>query len=196
MTAPGTFEDLIQKKHRHVTADAIALARDAENRFPCCLPKSRLESIQLQYIRPSREIRVTSTSTYGSSYLKVGCWVVPGVVGVPSNEVLRMFGDPRVIRRYVVRHEIEDQFHAPLGEFFTGNGEALRTCEMFVSDIASHAIRRSNVVFQSKVRQSSSEIIKQSDVSICDGDASRTSFPNPHQPHTIEAILSDGIPFG
>src|ERR1039458_5193606 len=62
--------------------------------------------------------------------------------------------------------------------------------EMFVSDIASYAIRRSNVVFQSKVRQSPSEIIKQSDVSICDGDASRTSFPNPHHPNTVEAILS------
>src|ERR1035437_8076004 len=111
MTAPGTFEDLVQKKHRHVAADAIALARDTENLFPCCLPKSRLKSIQLQYIRPSREVRITSASTYGSSHLKVGCWVVPGVVGVPSNEVLRMFGDPRVIWCYVLRHEIEDQFH-------------------------------------------------------------------------------------
>ena len=156
----------------------------------------RLKRIQLQYIRPSREVRVTSAGTYGSSYLKVGCWVVPGVVGVPSNEVLRMFGDPRVIRRYVVRHEIEDQLHAPLGEFLTGDGETLRTSEMFVNDIASHAIRRSNVVFRSKVRQGPSEIIKQIDVSICDGNARRTSFPNPHQPHAIEAILSDGIPFG
>ena len=58
--APGALEDRIQQKHRHIAADAIALAGDTRDGFNHGLPKPWLKSIQLQHIRPCREIGIAS----------------------------------------------------------------------------------------------------------------------------------------
>jgi hypothetical protein len=65
---------------------------------------------------------------------------------------------------------------------------------MLVDNIVAHTIRRSNVVINGKVRQGSPKIVKETLVSVRDRNACRTSFPNPHQPHSIEAVCGDSIP--
>src|SRR5271169_2444921 len=150
-TAPGAFEDVIQEKHGHVATHAITLRRNTGDGFNHCLPKPRLKCVELQNIRPCREIRVSSAGENASMHLNVGCRFVPVILNIPVNEVLGMLGDPRVIRRYVVGHEIQEQLHASLRKLSPGNGKACGTSEVFVNHIASYAVGRSDVVFWLKI---------------------------------------------
>src|SRR5262245_743475 len=65
--APRAFEDRIEQQHRHVTANAVALAGDTQNGFEDGATKLGLESVQLQHILPGRKIRITSACENMSS---------------------------------------------------------------------------------------------------------------------------------
>src|SRR5271166_6297026 len=145
---------------------------------------------------PCREVGVPSAGANISLYHNVGCRVAPGILGIPANEVLGMLGDPRVVRRHMVGHEIEEQLHAPLRQFLPGNGKTFRTSEVLVNHVASYAIGRSYVVLGTKIRECAPEVVNQVLVLIGNGDARRTSLPNAHQPDGIETKGSNGIPFG
>src|SRR5271157_475386 len=157
--APGALEGRVQQQHGHVASDAIALSRNTGNRFQHRLPKPGLKPIELQNIGPCREVRIPSAGVDSSLYHNVGCRVVPGILGIPANEVLRMLGDTRVVRRHMVGHEIEEQVHAPLREFLPGNGETFRASEVFVNHVTSYAIGRTYVVLGTKIRKCSPEIV-------------------------------------
>src|SRR5271154_4658665 len=107
-----------------------------------------------------------------------------------------MLGAPRVIRRNMVRHEIEDQRHASPGKLSPGDGEPRLTSEMLVNHVASYAVGRADIVFRLEVRQSAAESVNQIFVLIGNRNPRRTSFPNPHQPDSIETKPGDGVPFG
>ena len=84
----------VQQKHCHVAANAVALACDTGERFDHSLAKAGLKRIQLQHIRPCREVRVASASKDIPLYLNVGGRVVPDVVSIPPNEVFGMLDGP------------------------------------------------------------------------------------------------------
>jgi hypothetical protein len=194
-TALGSFENLVQDEHGHVAADAITLGRNTGDGFNRCLPQPGLKHVELQNVRPGREIRVPSAGANVSLYLKVGCWVVPRILSIPANEILGALGDPGVVRRYVVRHEIKQQLHASPRELAPGDGETFRTSEVFINHVASYAVGRSHIVFQPEIGQSSTEIVNQMVVLIGHRNAGRTSFPNAHKPNGIETKPGDGVPF-
>ena len=195
-TAPGAFEDLVQQKHGHVATDAITLSRDTGDSLDHCLPKSGLKRIELQNIRPSREVGATAAGEDISLYHNVGCRLVSSIIGISANEILGVFGDPRVIRRNMIRNEVQEQLHASLRELLPGDGEAFRAAEVFINYVASYAVGRSDIVFWLKVGQSSAEVVNQILVLIGNRDARRASLPNAHEPDGVEAELGDGVPFG
>jgi hypothetical protein len=94
----------------------------------------------------------------------------------------------------MVGHEIQDQMHASPGEFSSGYGETARTTQVLINHVTSHAIRRTYVIAQTKISQSSAKILQQDVVSIRNGSAGRTTLPDSHEPHSIEAMFSDSIP--
>src|SRR5579862_856766 len=107
------------------------------------MAKPRLKRIQLENIWPCREIRVTSAGADVSFHGNKGCRIVPGILYCPANKVLGVFGDPGVIRRNMIWHEIQKEHHASLCQFLTCNGETRWTPEVSVDYIASHAVGRS-----------------------------------------------------
>jgi hypothetical protein len=113
-----------------------------------------------------------------------------------EDEILRMIGHPRMIKRDVIGHVVQDQFHAPLREFAPGNGKTLWAAKMGIDYVASYAIGRSVVVLRKKVRQGSPEIVNQSLILIRNRNAGWTSFPNSHQPNSIKAIILESVPLG
>ena len=46
----------------------------------------------------------------------------------------------------MVRHKIEDETQAALGEHLPGGCEPLRTAEMCIDDVAAHAVGRADIV--------------------------------------------------
>src|SRR5690242_14310987 len=136
--APRACEDRIQEQHGHVTANAIALLGNTRYRFNRGSSETRLESVQLKNIRPCREEGIASAREHDVEQLEVRRWIILRIFGTTSDEILRMFGHPRMIRRQVIRHEIENQIHAPLRELLPRNRQTLRTSKMCVYDVASH----------------------------------------------------------
>ncbi len=150
-TTPRAFEDLVQQKHGHVATDSIALSRNTGDSFNRCLPKPGLKRIELQNVWPCRKVRVPSAGVDASLYLNVGCRVVSGFLGSSAKEVLYVLDDPRVIRCYMVRHEIQEQLHVSFRELSPGNGETFRTSQVCVNHVASYAVGRSDIIFQPKI---------------------------------------------
>src|ERR1700752_3482072 len=124
--APGTFEDRIQEQHRHVTANAIALLGNARYSFNHGSPETRLKGVQLKNVRPGRKAGIPSARENGAEHFEVRTWIILRVFGITLDEVLRMFQNPGMVWRHVIRHEVENQVHAPLRELLPRNRQALR----------------------------------------------------------------------
>src|SRR5215469_13937570 len=107
-----------------------------------------------------------------------------------------MFGDPWVIRRHMVRHEIQNQPHAAPAELPSRGCQTLLAAKMGVDDVTPHRISRPYVILGTKIGECAPEIVQPNLVLIGDRDAGRTAFPDAHQPDRLKAKLCDGVPFG
>ncbi len=125
-----------------------------------------------------------------------GCGFVPGIVDSPANKEFGVLSDPGVIGRDMVRHEIQKELHASLRQLLPRDCKTCRTSKVLINHIASNAVGRSDIVFWLEVRQSSPEIVEEISVLIGNRNARRTSFPNSHEPNTIETELGDSVPLG
>jgi hypothetical protein len=67
---------------------------------------------------------------------------------------------------------------------------------MLVDRVASHTIGRANIVIGMKVKKGALEIFNQSFVVVGNRNAGGASFPNSHQPNSVEAVSGDGVPLG
>jgi hypothetical protein len=133
------FENRVQHKHCHVTANAGALLCDAKYGLNHGLSQTRFKRVQLQDVRPSWKIRIAPTGTNHSMYFHIGERIIPHVVGTASNEVLRVFRHPWMVRCDMVGHEVQDQIHAPVRELAPGNRQAFSTPKVSVDYVASYA---------------------------------------------------------
>src|SRR4051812_20331356 len=89
------------ERHRHVTADPIALLRYARYRMNRGLPQSRCKSVQLHDVRPCWKEGISPESENRSTALNVGGRGIPGVVSIAMNEILRVFCNPRMVERHM-----------------------------------------------------------------------------------------------
>ena len=157
----GALENRVQHQHCHIAADTVALAGDAGESRDYSLTKTGLKSIELQYVGPCGEVGVPAAGEDGSVQSHERCGIVGSVVGGALNEVLRMFGDPRVIGRDVIGHEVEEEPQAAVREFLARRGETVRTAEMPVNLIAADAVGRADIVFRTEVGKGALEIREQ-----------------------------------
>src|SRR5260370_3436217 len=109
---PGTLKDIVQQEHCHVAPDAITLFGDLRDRLNHCLPEPRLESVQLEHIRPSLKVRLTSAGEDAPDKRDECCRVTLVVLFLSPDEIFRVFEDPGVVRRNMVLDEIEDEIDA------------------------------------------------------------------------------------
>ena len=99
-----------------------------------------------------------------------------------------------MVRRDVVGNEIEDQPQSAFAERGTRGGKSLRPAEMFVDDVAAHAVGRADIVLRDKVGERSPEIFEEPLVAHGDRDAGGAPLPDAHEPHGIKARGGDAIP--
>ena len=105
-----------------------------------------------------------------------------------------MIADPGMVRRDVVRDEIEDQAQPALREHGPRGGKSLRPAELFIDDVAAHAVGRADIVLRRKVGKGSPEILKEPLVAHGDRDSGGAALPDAHEPHGIEAAGGDRVP--
>ena len=149
---PGALEDVVQHEHGHVAADAVALFGNLRDRLDHRLPEPGLKGVELEHIRPRREVRVPAAGEHlpPNSMKDAGSFF--SILSAPLNEVLGMIADPGVVRRHVVGNEVEDQPQSALAEHASRGGKSLRPAEMFVNDVAAHAVGRADIVLRAQSR--------------------------------------------
>jgi hypothetical protein len=94
----------------------------------------------------------------------------------------------------MVRNEVEDEMDVTLCEGLTSGRKSLGSTEIFIDDVAAHAIRRADIVFCLKIRESPPEILKEAFVSHGDFNSDWAPFPHSHEPHGGKSTGSKGIP--
>ncbi len=105
-----------------------------------------------------------------------------------------MLCHPGMIGGNVVGHEIQQQLHAPLGQFLPRCGQCPRAAQVAIHNILTNAVRRSHIVGALIVRQRPSEVHDKALIPICDCDSGGTALPDTHQPYRIKAVRCDGVP--
>ena len=120
-----------------------------------CTVASRIvagERVELNDVRPRREVRVASVRENLVAAGEPGGRFGNQVVRAAPHEQFRSGRDPRVIGRDMIRHVVEDQPHAPVGERRPRRRKARGATERLVSDVASHAIRRTEHLTLAQIR--------------------------------------------
>ena len=191
---PGSLEDVAHHEHGHITTYAVALIGDLLHRLDDGASKTRIEDVQLEHVLPSRKVRVPAAGQYPVPGRDKRGGVPAQVFVFSLDEELWVGGNPGVVGGHVIGHEIEDEAHTALGELFTCHGKSLGTSQVFVHDVATHAIRRSDIVRRRKVGEDAAELLDEPLVSQGYFDSRRASFPDTHEPHGIETVGREGIP--
>ena len=94
----------------------------------------------------------------------------------------------------MIGHEVQDQAHATRRQCLTRAGEAVRSTEMIIDNIATYAVRRPDDICCLPIRKSLSEARPQARVRQGDGDARGTALPDAHQPDCVESKIAYFIP--
>ena len=114
--APGLGEDVVDHEHGHVAPDAVALTGDIGQRLDGRRAHRRRERVELDDVRPRREIRVPAVGQHLTARRYPAGRIRAEVVLGAADEEFRIAHHPRVVRGDVVRHVIEDQPHAAGGQ--------------------------------------------------------------------------------
>ena len=73
-------------------------------------------------------------------------------------------------------------------------GEPLRPAEVFIDDVAAHAVGRADIVLRRKVGEGSPEILEEPLVAHGDLDPGGAPLPDAHEPDGVKATGGDVIP--
>ena len=113
---------------------------------------------------------------------------------LPRTNQLRVLGRPPVVGRDVVRHEVEDQRDAPIGQRRPSDGESGIAAEVLVDDVVADAVRRPDDVGVGAVGQRLA--LGRRHVRVLAGDrrTGRAALPHAHQPHGVDAGAGDVVP--
>ena len=151
--APRPLEDVVHHQHRHVAADAVALRGDRAERLHDRGPQLGRERVQLDDVRPGREVRVAAVR---EDARRRRARTTPdrarGPRRSPRTKYSGCVGRPRMVGRDVVRHEVEDQAEPALRERRARRGEPVRPAQLRVDHVAADAVRRADHVLASRSR--------------------------------------------
>src|SRR5215207_5496834 len=137
---PGSCEDIIHDQHRHIATDTVALLGNLAERLDHNSAQGWSEGVQLNHIRPRREVRISAIGHDTTVNLNKGLWVRLQLVGRAGHEQLRLARGPWMIRSHVVGDEVQDQAHTTRRERLPGGGERASSTKMIIDNIAAYAV--------------------------------------------------------
>ena len=111
------------------------------------------------------------------------------VVRIAADEQLRAAGHPRVIRRDVVGHVVQDQPRTARSQGGSRHGQRIGAAEARIGDVAAHAVRRSDDIGAPQVRQRVGERGLQLGIGVRQRQPGRAS---PHTPISQTASTPAG----
>ena len=168
----------------------LALGADPPGRHAIDLGAAAVGTDRPRPVRRAPEVSTVGSATdpdeLARPFRDLGCAAL--------NEVFRMVRRPRVIRRHMVGHKIQDQPHTPCGQLRPGLRQSFRTADAHIHPVRFDAIRRTDVVLRRKIRQQPTEFVQQTVVCHRNPDTCRTSLPHAHQPDGIASVRGQAVP--
>src|SRR4029453_14890158 len=141
---PGSFEYVIHDQHRHIATDTVALLGNLAERLDHHTAQGWSEGVELNDIRPCREVRISAISQDMTVNLNKGLWGRSQLVGHAGDEQLRSARCPWMIRSHVVGDEVQDQADTTRRKRLPGRGYGASSTKMIVQNIAAYAVGRSH----------------------------------------------------
>ena len=191
---PGSCKNVIHDQHRHIATDTVALLGNLAERLDHNSAQGRSKGVQLNDIRPCREVRISAIGQDMTVNLNKGLSVRSQLVGRAGHEQLRLARCPRMIRSHVVGDEVQDQAQPPRRKRLPSAGERASAPEMIIDNIAAYAVGRSHNIVGLPIGQSRVEADPQVVIGQRDPDAGGAALPNSHQPHAVESKIGNLLP--
>ena len=187
---PVPRKDVSEQQHRHVASHSIAAFRHGAELGNQRGAGRDVSMVDLGRVDPGWEIRVLAMCEPARSETRLLSKRLRRP-DVALHKPFRMFWQPGMIEADVVRHEIEHQFHAVLGELGAKRGQSLLPAQCRGNAIFSDGIGRAPDVSLTPARQEVVQPRRGVGMSQIDGPAPRPAGPNSHQPDMSE---SQGFP--
>ena len=197
--SPRSLEDLRQDEHRHVAADAIALVGDPLELSEHRLLERGVAVVQLQCVGPAVEVRVAPVRQDARPLARLHATVVLRRCGElllrAGHEEVRVIGDPGVVRRHVVRDEVEDKAKATTLKALAEAGERLVAAEVLVHPVVPDRETRAAHVFLTEVGQDATVLGEPLGIGLRDASRGVTRLPDAKEPDDVEPVGSQPIEF-
>ena len=195
--APGLLEHLRQDEHRHVAADAVALARDALELAEHRLLQGRVAVVQLERVRPAVEVGIAPVSKDARALLRLGAAVVLGLRGEllfrSRDEEVRVLDHPAVVRRHVVRDEVEDEAQATTLEAPAETGERLVPAEVLVDPVVPDGEAGAGNVLLAEVGKDAVVLGEPLGVRPRDAPCGLAGLPDAEEPDEVEPVRGQPV---
>ena len=111
--APGAGEDVVEREHRHVAANAVAMARDRLEDANHGFARRRIEVVQLRDVPPRRKVRVATAGDEVDRIAELDrlkeVGRLPIVVERAFDVELGAAANPVVVEAGVIGDEVEDE---------------------------------------------------------------------------------------
>ena len=157
--APGALEHVVHHQHRHVAPHAVALVGDGRDGVGGGAPEIGRERVQLDDVRPRREVRVAAVGEHAIPDADEGRGVAREVLVIALHEVLGVRRGPRMVGRDVVRHEVEQQPEAALGHRLARRRETVGTTQVPRDGVGGDAVGGADDIVRRPVRERALEVL-------------------------------------
>ncbi len=156
--------------------------------------------VQLERVGPAVEVRVAAVGEDAASRPRRRPRVVLRLVGeellVARHEPVRVLGHPRVVRRHVVRDEVEDEPQAPLAQAPAEAGERRVAAEVRVDPVVADREAGAADVRLAEVGQDAPVLGPPPLVRGRDAPRRLARLPDAEEPDEVEAVRREAVELG
>ena len=179
-----------QRTPSHWTRDATELAHHR-------LLEGRVAVVQLEGVRPAVEVGVAPIRQHANALGRLDAAVVLRLSGDllfrPRHEEVRVPGHPGVVRRHVVRDEVEDEAQAPALQASAEPGERLVPAEVLVDAVVTDREAGAADVLLAEVGQDAPVLGKPLSPRARDVPGRRAGLPHAEEPDKVEPVRGQPV---
>ena len=161
------------------------------------LLESGVAVVQLERVRPAVEVRVAPVRQDARALARLHAAVVPGrcdeLLFRPGHEEVRVLGDPGVVRRHVVRDEVEDEAQAATLQAPAEPGERLVPAEVLVDPVVPDREAGAADVFLAEVGKDAAVLGEPLGIRSRDAPGRLARLPHAEEPDEVEPVPGQPI---
>ena len=195
--APGALENFRQNQHRHVAANAVAFAGDGDQFVDLRLLQLRIAVVELQRVGPTGIVGVASVREDSRPPIGLDPHVVlrraANLLLAALHVVVRVGLHPGMIRRRMVRHEIQHQLDTVSREPLAKLRQRRVVPNLLADGVTGDCEAGAADVVLFEIGQDGAELGSPFGLAPRDGPPCGAGPPDAQQPNPVEALQSEAV---